>query len=113
MKKKINSIQKGKAGEREFAHFLKDQHGIEARRGVQYQGGTDSPDVVTDLTGVHFEVKRVETFNAYKALEQAEKDAGKDKVPIVAHRRSRKDWVLVFYAKDLKNFSKAITNVKE
>jgi len=112
MKKKINSIQKGKAGEREFANFLKDNLGIEARRGVQYQGGTDSPDVVTDLEGVHFEVKRVETFNAYKALEQAEKDAGEN-VPVVAHRRSRKDWVLVFYAKDLKNFSKSLTSVKE
>ena len=57
--KKINGRQKGAQGEREFATVLKDL-GIEARRGQQFSGGKDSPDVVADLTGVHFEVKRVQ-----------------------------------------------------
>lgn len=40
---------------------------------------------------LHFEVKRVETFNVWKALAQAERDCG-DKTPVVAFRRNRGGW---------------------
>jgi Holliday junction resolvase len=54
----LNSNQKGKRGEREAAAFLTDE-GFPARRGQQFAGGTDSPDVVCEsLSGLHFEVKR-------------------------------------------------------
>lgn len=106
---KINSKQKGGRGEREFASFLKEEFGIEARRGIQFQGSPDSPDVVTDLKHIHFEVKRTETFSPYKALEQARADSG-DKIPVVAHRRNRKEWILVIHARDLKNFSRAVND---
>ena len=43
----MNSRQKGKVGEREFAALLRVQ-GFDARRGVQFCGGVDSPDVVSD-----------------------------------------------------------------
>ena len=87
------SKTKGKAGELEFSHFLA-AYGITARRGQQFSGGTDSPDVMTNLTGVHFEVKRTESGNPYKWLDQAKRD-GKGKLPIVAHRRNNQDWIAV------------------
>lgn len=95
------SRTKGKAGELEFAHLL-ERYGLSARRGVQYAGGSDSPDVVCpDLPNVHWEVKRTEKFHLYKYLEQAIQDAGGDKMPIVAHRQSRQPWVAVVRMEDL------------
>lgn len=92
--KKINSRSKGVNGELEFAALLKT-NGIEACRGQQHAGGTDSPDVkVAGLTGVHFEVKRTEKGNLYVWLEQAIRDAGGN-LPIVAHRRNHRDWVAI------------------
>ena len=90
------SKNKGKVGEREFARLLSDL-GIEAKRGVQYQGGTDSPDVVHSIPGIHFEVKRSEQFGLYQALTQAFIDSGGD-IPVVAHRKNNKPWVVVLYA---------------
>ena len=105
----VNSKAKGGRGEREFANFLKEKFNVSARRGIQFAGGADSPDVVTDIDGVHFEVKRTETLSLYKAMEQARNDCG-DGVPVVAHRRSRRDWLLVIEAKDMAAFSNAIVN---
>lgn len=93
--KRINSRAKGVAGEVELAHFLKF-HGFEAKRGQQHAGGVDSPDVVCpDLPWVHFEVKLVQAGNLYNWLEQAKRDAGVDKIPVVAHRRNRENWVAI------------------
>ena len=89
----INSRAKGAAGERELADFLR-QHNVVARRGQQFHGGPGSPDVVTDLDGIHFECKRVEKGSLYDWMEQATKDAGTN-IPVVAHRRNRKDWVAI------------------
>lgn len=86
------SRDKGKRGEREVASLLRS-YGYEARRGVQYQGGTDSPDVV-GLPGIHIEVKRTERFDLYGALSQSKGDAGSDK-PVVIHRRNNCEWVVV------------------
>jgi len=95
----INSRQKGKRGELEFKDFLLAR-GIEARRGVQHRGGSESPDVISSLTGVHWEVKRVERGNPYDWLAQAIGDAGSN-LPIVAHRRSNEDWIAVLRLDDL------------
>jgi len=96
----INSRQKGAAGEREFAKYLRDR-GIEARRGQQYSGSPDSPDVVSDLSGVHWEVKRTERINGYTALDQAQVDSGQGEVPIVAHRRNGRPWMAMLAMDDL------------
>lgn len=88
------SRQKGKRGEREAAAELGAIFACDARRGVQYQGGPDSPDVVLEGVNVHVEAKRVERLNLYEALEQATADAG-DAVPIVWHRRNGKPSVVV------------------
>ncbi len=99
------SKEKGKRGEREFSALL-TEHGFEARRGVQYQGGTDSPDVVCkELDQLHFEVKRTETLSLYPAMSQATQDGG-EKVPVVAHRRNGKPWLCIMKADDLLNLIK-------
>ena len=89
---KINSKQKGKKGELEFSHLLK-KHGFEARRGQQYSGTETTADIISELDRLHFEVKRVERLNIDNAIEQAVKDCG-DKIPVVAHRKNRKDWLI-------------------
>ena len=93
----MNSKQKGKRGELEWAQWLKDRY-HDAQRGVQYKGSVDSPDVISDLENVHFEVKRTEKLRIYEAFEQADKDAGEDKIPVVAYRKSRKDWLIIMDA---------------
>lgn len=94
---KINSRAKGARGELEAAKLLKD-HGFEARRGQQYAGGGDSPDVVHNMPGFHVEVKRVENFLLYKALEQASEDKKPEEDAIVLHKRNHKPWVVVMDA---------------
>lgn len=98
---KINSRAKGAAGEREFRDFLVERDHT-ARRGQQFSGGHDSPDVVSDLDDVvHWEVKRVESLRLYDALEQAKRDAKVTQIPIVVHRQSHKEWVAILRADDL------------
>jgi Holliday junction resolvase len=89
----MNSNQKGKAGERQAVKALHDHLGVEARRGVQYSGGGDSPDLVHSIPGVHFEVKRVEKLNLEMAMTQAREDGG-EKIPVVMHRRNRTPWLV-------------------
>lgn len=100
----INSKQKGKRGELEFSHFLRDHGYSEARRGQQYNG-LEGEDVI-GLPGFHIEVKITERFNLYDALDQSIRDASEG-VPIVAHRKNRREWVIVLQAED---FLKLIDN---
>lgn len=86
------SREKGKRGERELASRLRE-YGYDARRGVQYQGGKDSPDVV-GLPGIHIEVKRTERLDLYGALSQSKGDAENDK-PVVIHRKNNCEWVVI------------------
>lgn len=105
----VNSREKGKRGEREVADLIR-RFGLPARRGQQYRGGSDSPDVV-GLPGVHVEVKLTERFQPYEALDQAEADTQRlwntqedpDQLidtPVVFHRRNRKRWIVVLDALD-------------
>ena len=95
---KINSRSKGKNGELELVHLLRD-NGFEAKRGQQFAGSPDTPDVVHNIPNVHIEVKRVEKLNIDKALDQAIRDCG-DKMPTVWHRKNRTDWKVTLLAKD-------------
>lgn len=102
-KRKINSRQKGAAGEREWRDFLKER-GFEARRTQQYAGFTgDASDIVCEaLKQFHWEVKRVELLNISKAMAQATRDTtNTNRTPIVAHRRSREEWFCTMKATDL------------
>lgn len=87
----MNSRAKGAAGEREWRDQLR-QEGFTARRGQQFAGGPDSPDVICEeLSNLHMEVKRVQNLNLDKACEQAERDS-RGKRWIVAHRKNNKPW---------------------
>lgn len=94
----INSKEKGKKGEREFARLCREHGFANARRGQQYSG-IEGKDVV-GLDGVHIEVKRAERLNIEKALQQAERDSKEGEIPIVAHRRNREEWKITMRAKD-------------
>lgn len=68
--------------------------GFDARRGVQSAGGPDTHDVVcSSLPGVHWEVKRSERLSVYGSVEQAVAEAGDGQVPVVAHRKNRREWL--------------------
>ncbi len=106
----VNQKQKGKRGELEAVAFLKD-HGYEARRGQQYGGGGDTPDVLHTIPGVHLEVKRRERFRIYDSMEQAQSDAQDGEMPAVMYRANRKPWLIVMDAEDwLKLIDKALGN---
>ena len=93
-----NSKQKGARGEREFAKFCNFE-GYSVRRGQQYNG-IEGEDVV-GLPGIHVEVKRVERLNIYDAMDQAIRDArNTDKIPIVAHKKNNKYWLIMMEAED-------------
>ena len=88
----INSRTKGAAGERELANILKE-HGYDTRRGQQYCGANGDADVV-GLKNIHVECKRVEHLNLDLAMEQSRSDARANEIPIVAHRKNRKPWLV-------------------
>lgn len=93
----MNSRRKGKVGEREFAALLRE-NGFDARRGQQFSGSPDSPDVVSDaLAWLHVEVKRVQNLNLTDACVQAEGDCG-GKPWVVAHRRNHAPWLITMKA---------------
>jgi len=80
------SRDKGKRGERWVAQELTDD-GFPARRGCQYRGGGESPDVVCEaLPFLHFEVKFVERLQLGKAMQQACADAKPGVWPVVVSK---------------------------
>lgn len=95
----INSRAKGNRGELEFAKFV-SKIGYASRRGRQFKGTPDSPDVQSiDIpVPVHWEVKRTEITKLYPFLEKATADAGDDQFAVVAHRKNRKPWTIIMDA---------------
>jgi hypothetical protein len=94
------SRRKGCRGELEAAAKLRRLFHVEARRGRQYCGADDAPDVQAAIPGVHFEIKRVESLRLYPALEQAIGDAS-TKIPVVLHRANQRPWVAIVRLDDL------------
>ena len=97
----INSKKKGAAGEREFANYCRNK-GFDVRRTAQYNGKElDSKADVIGIPGIYIEVKRQEQLNLYKAVEQALRDsAGTSEIPMVAHRKNNKPWLITMTADD-------------
>lgn len=94
----VNSIQKGKAGEREAAKAIEEALGLfpgSIRRSQQYSGKGDSSADLIGLPGIHLEIKRTEKFKLYASLDQAYRDAKNGNLPMVVHRQNKKDWVVV------------------
>lgn len=99
----MNSRAKGKRGELEASKEWASVMGGSARRGKQFSGSEDSPDIVTDYPGLHLEGKRVERGNIHEWVEQAVRDAG-SKVPVVLHRRNHRPWLVTMRLTDVPRF---------
>lgn len=96
------SKRKGKIGERELANKLTWLLDSTAHRGQQFQGSSESPDVmIPELPGIHLECKRCESLSIYTAMDQAGRDKDAGQIPVVAHRRNDKPWLLIINLDDL------------
>ena len=96
------SRDKGKAGERAFCQLCREE-GFEAHRTAQFRGNTGDAGDVEGLKGIHVEVKRAEKVRLSDWIAQSVHDAeaeGKGNIPIVAHKRSREDWLITLRAGD-------------
>jgi Holliday junction resolvase len=93
------SKNKGKVGEREVSELIRS-YGFEARRGQQFAGGTDSPDVVHSIPNCHVEVKRTEALQLWPALAQANADKRPGEMATVWHRKNGKPWIVILDAKE-------------
>ena len=93
----MNSFHRGARGERAWAAHLTEA-GYPARRGVQYAGGPDSPDVACPTLGVfHWEVKNQERVNPFA---QAASEAGAGKIPVVAMKKNGTPFLVVMHSAD-------------
>ena len=95
----MNSKAKGKRGELEVVRML-NKHGFAARRGQQFSGGPDSPDVICPSLDFHWEVKLTNHLNLTAAWRQCVADTT-DQVPIVAHKANRQEWKVTLRLEDL------------
>lgn len=103
----MRSRDKGARGEREAAQWWALATGATCRRGQQFSGSPDSPDVVTSQAGIHLEVKRVERGNPYDWVDQAVRDA-ETKCPVVLHRRNNRPWLVVVRLSDVMRLAQAL-----
>lgn len=96
----MNSRSKGAKGEREIAKILRQEYGYTScRRGQQYCGANGDADVV-GLPGIHIEVKRREKLNIYDAIFQAVREAKRELLPAVFHRRNNCEWLVTMRLSD-------------
>lgn len=91
---------KGARGERLWRDVCRANVFENVERGGQYyQRGSEIADVV-GLPGLHQEVKFCERLNVRQAMEQSKRDAVGDELPILAHKTSRKEWLVTMRATD-------------
>jgi Holliday junction resolvase len=101
---KINCRSKGARGEREAAKLLRDLGFAGARRGQQFRGGYDTPDVICEaLPGILLEVKCEQAVKpGTKRFEDVWsklcEDAGTTRAPALLWRHDRQKWNLTFWA---------------
>ena len=96
--------EKGCRGERLFRDLCREQGFDHAERMGQqmYQRGSEVADVI-GLPGIHIECKFVEKLNVRKAMEQSiqdSEDEGMKNIPILAHKTSRKPFLITMRADD-------------
>lgn len=90
---KINSKNKGKAGELEVVKLFKSYGFKNAMRSQQYSGANHDADVI-GVPELHIEVKRVERLNVDNAIEQCHRDKREEDLGVVVHRKNNKDWLV-------------------
>ena len=104
-----NSRAKGKRGELEYAHWLQDNFGLDARRGQQYCGLAGNADVVGGFPNTHAECKWSQSLNLTRAMEQAVADCG-SAIPYVVHKKNRQPIMITVRASDLKSFCGSVVD---
>ena len=108
----IKSKDKGKRYELEIAHWLSAHIGP-ARRGQQFCGRPESPDVICEaLPGVHVECKHNNRLVLYQAMDQAIRDAG-SLLPVVIHRHDNKPSLVTVQLSDLADLAMQIAMAME
>ena len=91
---------KGARGEILWRNVCRAEGFDGVERGCQlYQRGSEIADVI-GLPGIHQEVKFQERLNLRAAMEQSKTDANMEEIPIVAHKTSRKEWLVTMRAVD-------------
>jgi Holliday junction resolvase len=100
-----NSREKGKRGERMLRDVLREHGFLKSRRGQQFCGTPDSPDVICDeLPSIHWEIKNCQRGNLCDWMDQAVHDCRSNvssKMPVVAHKRNHRPWLAVLLMDDL------------
>ena len=95
----MNNEQKRERGQRMWMESIL-RNGFYKIRECQNSEGQGSSEVIPTIP-VHFEVKFDEELNISNAMEQAVEDNGdSDKIPAVAHKRSREEWLVTISADD-------------
>lgn len=116
--------EKGKRGERAWAEFLRERGFPLARRVQQSRGEIDGPEVDDGATDHHWEVKCGARPNPYRAYAQALRDVTRrrergleERVPVVAVKRDREEWLVVLSAEHylalLRDIYDSPTSVRE
>ena len=84
---------KGQTGEREFAHLIEDNLGVECHRRIE-QTRDSGHDL--DLYEYAIEIKRSKTKNMKGWWRQTVTNANEiNKIPVLAYRLDRKKWCVV------------------
>jgi len=95
----VHALNKGKAGEREFCAWLKENLDIDTSRNLD-QAREGGADVTTD--DFLFEVKRRETLDLqswWNQVVKAQKQTRNNHlIPIVAYRQNRQKWQFLISA---------------
>lgn len=93
---------KGARGELEWRDQWRVHGYTGAYRSAQYCGRNGDQDVICpeiEILNLHQEVKRTECLRLHEAMKQAKED-GHGKIPIVAHKRNREEWMVTMRAED-------------
>ena len=107
------SRDKGKRGELELSHRLRDLGFADCHRAQQYCGSASSADIL-GLEHIHPECKRTEALRIYDAMAQAIQDsAGTDDLPAVFHRKSKQPWLVIMRLEDWVELYRAYVGKKE
>lgn len=110
-KKRKDSRDKGKRGERGWRNFLWHQGFTDAYRSQQFCGSNNSADVIDpSMPNIHYEVKigMQVPKKIYDYVEQAKNDCGIN-TPVIALKRDRCEWLVVLRGEDYCSMAKGFS----
>ncbi len=104
----VNSCEKGKRGERLIASIFRSW-GFVARRGRQFKGTPDSPDVVVEDFPFQVESKFVQNLSLFKALQKAQEDANSGAACVIWKKNGERPVICM----DLEEFLSYLKGVRD